>query len=199
VFRKRGQQQWSALVSARTSRIARAMREHLGRARWRSFVAYAVAHYKEQFVSAFDPDSGVIACAGPIEGGPCPRALVARIDDPGAFKLLQSLHLNHSHDVGKLCSVWRASVPTGARRWSAGIDRARPCQMLFGVTASDDLEQCLHFGCGSSRGAGGPRVARLCHSQRAHWAHSVSDLCRASVRSSAVELPNAGVLPSQSS
>jgi hypothetical protein len=173
------------------------MREHLGKARWRSFVAYAEAHYKEQFVSAFEPDSGVIACAGPIEGGPCPRAFVARIDDPGAFKLLQSLHLDHSHDVGKLCSVWRASVLTGARRWSAGIDRARPCQMLFGVTASDDLEQCLDFGCGSIRGAGGHRVARLCHSPRAHWAHSVSDLCRASTRSGAVELPDAAVLPLQ--
>ena len=125
VFRKRGHQRWSALVSAPTSRIARAMREHVGKARWRSFVAYAEAHYREQFVSAFEPDSGVIACAGPIEGGPCPRAFEVCVDDPGACELLQSLHLDHSHDVGKLCSVWRASVPTGARRWSAGIDRAR--------------------------------------------------------------------------
>jgi hypothetical protein len=175
------------------------MREHLGKAHWRSFVAYAEARYKEQFVSAFEPDSGVIACAGPIEGSPCPRAFEVRVDDPRACELLQSMHLDHTRDVANVCSVWRASVPKGARRWSAGIDRARLCRMLFGVTAADGLEQCLHFRCGSSRGAGGHRVARLCHSPRAHWAHSVSDLCRASVRSSAVELPNAGVLPSQSS
>jgi hypothetical protein len=42
------------------------MREHLRKARWRSFVAYADARYKEQFVRAFEPDSGVIACAWPI-------------------------------------------------------------------------------------------------------------------------------------
>jgi hypothetical protein len=177
---------------APTSRITRAMREHLGKARWRSFVAYAKAHYKEQFVSAFEPDSGVIACAGPIEGGPYPQAFVVRVDDPGACELLESLHFDHTHDVGNVCSVWRASVPKGARGWSAGIDRSRQCRMLFGVTAADGLEQCLHFRCGSSRGAGGHRVARLCHSPRAHWAHSVSDLCSAPVLSSRLHSPVAG-------
>jgi hypothetical protein len=175
------------------------MREHLGKARWRSFVAYAEAHYKEQFMSAFEPDSGVIACAGPIEGGPCPRAFVVRVDDPGAWELLQSLHLNHTHDVGNVCSVWRASAPKGARRWSSGIDRARLCRMLFGVTAADVLEQCLHFRCGSNRGEGGHLIARLCHSPRVHHAYSVSELRRTPVHSSAVELPDAAVLPSQSS
>jgi hypothetical protein len=102
------------LVSTRTSRIARAMREHLGKARWRSFVT-------------------------------CPRAFVVRVDDPaGAFELLESLHLDRTHDVGNVCSVWRASDPEGTRRWSAGIDRACLCGMLFGVTAADGLEQCLH-------------------------------------------------------
>jgi hypothetical protein len=148
-------------------------------------------------VSAFEPDSGVIACAGPIEGGPCPRAFVVRVDDPGACELLESLHRDHTHDVGNVCSVWRASVPKGGRRWSAGIDRARLCRMLFGVTAADGLEQCLHFRCGSSRGAGGHRVARFCHSPRAHYAQSISELRQASARSSAVELPDAPVLPLQ--
>jgi hypothetical protein len=110
VFRKRGQQRRSALVSARTSRIARAMREHLGKARWRSFVAYAEAHYKEQFVSAFEPDSGVIACAGPIEGGPCPRVFVALIDDPG-----------HSSCCSRCTSTTRTTsancAPCGALRF----------------------------------------------------------------------------------
>jgi hypothetical protein len=68
-----------------------------------------------------------------------------RVDDPGACELLQSLHLDHTHDVGNVCSVWRASVPKGGRRWSAGIDRARLCRMLLGVTAADGLEQCLQF------------------------------------------------------
>jgi hypothetical protein len=167
------------------------MREHLGEVRWRSFAAYAEARYKEQFVSAFEPDSGVIACAGPIEGGPYPRAFVVCVDDPGACELLESLHLDHTHDVGNVYCVWRASVPKGARGWSAGIDRARLYRMLFGVTAADGLEQCLHFRCGSSRGAGGHRVARLCHSPRAHYAQSISELRRASARSSDVELPDA--------
>jgi hypothetical protein len=173
------------------------MREHLGEARWRSFVTYAEARYKEQFVSAFEPDSGVIACAGPIEGGPCPQAFVVRVDDPGACELLESLHLDHTHDVGNVCSVWRASVPKSARGWSSGIDRARLCRMLFGASAADGLEQCLHFRCGSSRGAGGHRVVCFCHSPRAHYAQSISELRRASARSRAVELPGAAVLPLQ--
>jgi hypothetical protein len=120
---------------------------------------------------------------------------VVRVDDPGPCELLESLHLDHTHDVGNVCSVWRASVQKGARGWSAGIDRALLCLMLFGVTGEDGLEQCLHFRCGSSRGAGGHRVARLCNSPRAHYARSISELCRASAHSSAVEPPNAAVLP----
>jgi hypothetical protein len=144
-----------------------AMREHLGKVRWRSFVAYAEAHYKEQFVSAFEPDSGVIACAGPIEGG-APRP--------------------HARRRQRVLRVARLGSPADG---APGIDRARLCRMLFGVTAADGLEQCLHFRCGLSRGAGGHRVACLCHSPRAHYAHSVSELRRASVRSSSVELPDA--------
>ena len=90
-------------MSASTSRIARAMRGHLGAASWRAFVAHASAHYKAQFVRAFEPSSGVIACAGPIDGGRCPRAFQVRLDDPRALDLLESMHLDHVHDVGNVC------------------------------------------------------------------------------------------------
>ena len=173
--RKRGQQRWSALVSASTSRIARVMRGHLGAASWRAFVAHASAHYKEQFVRAFEPSSGVIACAGPIDGGRCPRAFKVRLDDPGACELMQSMHLDHTHDIDNVCSVWRASTPRGAREWSVGVDPDRLCRLLFGVSARDGLEPCLHFRCGSSR-AGRGESARFCHSSRAHYAHAISDL-----------------------
>mmetsp|Transcript_29340 Transcript_29340/g.73674 ORF Transcript_29340/g.73674 Transcript_29340/m.73674 type:complete len:180 (-) Transcript_29340:235-774(-) len=178
MFRKRGQQRWSALVSASTSRIARSMRAHLGEVRWRAFVAHVNKHYKEQFVRAFEPTSGVIACAGPIEDGPCPRAFEVRVEDPRARELLQLMHLDHTHDIDNVCSVWRASSPRarGAREWSVGVEPERLCRLLFGVTASSSgLEPCLHFRCGSSR-AGRGVVERSCHSPRAHYAQAISDL-----------------------
>ena len=171
ICRKRGQQRWSALVSASTSRIARSMRAHLGSVRWQAFVAYANTHYKEQFVSAFEPGSGVITCAGPIEGGQCPRSFQVRLDDPKAEELLQSMHLDHTHDIDNICAVWRDSVPRDARTWSVGIDHKRLCRMLFGVTSA---KPCLHFRCGSSRS--GRIGRRFCHSPRAHYAQAISDL-----------------------
>jgi hypothetical protein len=175
---KRGQQRWSALVSGNTSRISRSMRAHLGKVHWRSFVAHANRHYKEQFVRAFMPTSGVIACAGPIEGGACPRAFVVRVDDPSARELMQSMHLDHTHDIDNVCSVWRASRPRarGARKWSAGVDPKRLCQLLFGVTAPGGLEPCLRFRCGSSRADRGVIQQRSCHSPRAHYAQAISHL-----------------------
>ena len=170
--RKRGQQRWSALLSARTSRISRSMRAHLGEKRWRAFVAYANAYYKEQFVSAFEPISGVISCAGPIEGGPCPRAFQVRLDDPSALELLQSMHLDHTHDLDNVCTVWRNSTPSDARKWCDGVDPHRLCRMLFCVTAA---KPCLHFRCGWSRS--GRTVSRFCHSSRAHYAQVISHLC----------------------
>jgi hypothetical protein len=175
VCRKRGQQRWSSLVSASTSRIARSMRAHLGNVRWRAFVAHANKHYKERFVRAFEPSSGVIACAGPIDGGPCPNAFVVRLDDPSASELMQSMHLDHTHDIDNICTVWRASTPRDALEWSVGVNPARLCRLLFGVTAPGVLEPCLHFRCGSSR-AGRGTVTRVCHSPRAHYAQAISDL-----------------------
>jgi hypothetical protein len=169
--RKRGQQRWSALVSARTSRISRSMRAHLGERRWRAFVAYADAHYKKQFVNALEPTSGVICCAGPIEGGLCPGAFQVRLDDPRALELLQSMHLEHAHDLDNVCAVWRNSTPSNARKWCDGVDPDRLCRMLFCVTAA---KPCLHFRCGWSRS--GRIVSRFCHSPRAHYAQVISHL-----------------------
>ena len=171
---KRGQQRWSALVSARTSRIARYMLKHLGATHWRAFVAYANAHYKNQFVAAFEPSSGFIACAGPLDGRPCPRAFKVHVEDWRAYHLLESLHLDHKHDLDNVCAVWRASVPGDAARWDQGIDRRLLCQMLFGVRARDDLEACLHFRCGSSRRD--RHTLQYCHTSNAHYAQLVSDL-----------------------
>lgn len=174
--RKRGQQRWSALVSANTSRIARLMRAYLGEARWSAFVAHAEQHYKKQFLRAFEPSSGVIVCQGPIEGGPCPRAFKVRVDDPSAQELMQSMHLDHTHDVSNICSVWRASIPPNSRDWSVGVDPVRLCRLLFSLsTTPDGLEPCLHFRCGSSR-ADRSMSTRTCHSARAHYAHALSDL-----------------------
>ena len=66
---------------------------------------------------------------------------------PGAPRrpeeLLQSMHLDHTHDIDNVCAVWRDSVPRDARTWSVGIDHERLCRMLFGVTSANQFQVLL--------------------------------------------------------
>ena len=75
---RRGEQRWSALVSAPTSRLAKTMRARLGDAHWLAFVRHANRHYKAAYVRAFE--QRILRCAGPICGGACPHAFEVDLD-----------------------------------------------------------------------------------------------------------------------
>ena len=62
---RRGAQRWSALVSAPGSRLAQQMRPHLGTELWDKL---AIRHYKAGWLRAFAPKSGVLRCAGTLDG-----------------------------------------------------------------------------------------------------------------------------------
>ena len=57
--RKRGIQRWSSLISAKSSRLAKAhgMRQFLGERCWLDFVKHATTHYREALLQAFTPQT----------------------------------------------------------------------------------------------------------------------------------------------
>mmetsp|Transcript_20888 Transcript_20888/g.53891 ORF Transcript_20888/g.53891 Transcript_20888/m.53891 type:complete len:127 (-) Transcript_20888:277-657(-) len=118
------------------------MRAHLGEAQWRAFVEYAELKYKDAFVHAFTPESGLLSCVGPLDGGSCPHAITLRTDDPCAHDFLDSLHLDHDYDLANVCAVWQQLVPASPRSWRQGIRGARLCRMLFDVSSP---RSCVHF------------------------------------------------------
>ena len=66
--RKRGIQRWSSLLTAESSRLAKAnsMRQFLGERCWDSIVQCANKHYREAFLQSFTPHDGVLRCKGPL-------------------------------------------------------------------------------------------------------------------------------------
>ena len=85
--RRRGQQRWHALLH---QRVARLMRPRLGDAAWAAFVTEATAAFYGDFVDAL---SGVVRCAGPLDGGACPRGVV--VDCASEAERLPGLHWDH--------------------------------------------------------------------------------------------------------
>jgi hypothetical protein len=47
----------------------------LGEIHWAALVKYAETEHKEAFLRALAPASGVLCCAGSIEGSPYPKAV----------------------------------------------------------------------------------------------------------------------------
>lgn len=137
-------------MEADSSRIAVEMREHLGHVQWRAFVAHANAHYKDKFIAAFTPASGVLRCEGSVDGGECPHSFsIDLASSPSAVDNLDALHVDHLHDLSSVCDVWRRLVPERPARWHEGIDAAVLCQALLGMEPSGGMPRCLHFLCGN--------------------------------------------------
>jgi hypothetical protein len=179
--RKRGIQRWSSLVSATSSRLAKAngMRAFLGERCWRDFVGHAAAHYREAFLQAFTPRDGVLCCKGPLgSAGPCPQRFrvdarqLASSDGTQrdiATQRLKLLHVDHTYDVQHICDTWKSlSVPCPPR-WDHGICARKLCRLLFGVKPAEG-QPCLTFRCAVlSLGSQQP-----CHHvARPHYAHTL--------------------------
>ena len=148
---RRGKQRWSALVSAPTSRLAKAMRARLGEAHWLAFVRHADRHYKAAYVRAFE--ERILRCVGPIHGGPCPHAFEVDQDAQDAAAALEHLHLDHERPVHLTCAWWTKQLPGAPRVWDDGVDGGALCHALFGV--HDDAvhgKRCVRFRCGPRRG-----------------------------------------------
>ena len=54
------------------------MRRRLGEANWNAFVRFAEAECKAKFIASFTPSTGLLKCAGKIDGAPCRLAALAR-------------------------------------------------------------------------------------------------------------------------
>lgn len=160
--RKRGIQRWSSLLTAKSSRIAKAngMRQFLGERCWKDFVKYANDTYREAFLQSFIPQDGVLRCVGPLEPAahltPCPQHFRVDVRQLGssssahskiASDRLQLLHVDHTYDVQHICNVWKSLSTQSPPRWDHGINAAKLCHYLFGVNATDDAVACLSFRC----------------------------------------------------
>ena len=94
--RKRGIQRWSSLLTAQSSRLAKAngMRQFLGERCWDDFVQYANTHYREAFLQAFTPQDGVLSCKGPLSpisgSTTCPQCFRVDVRQLGSSSQLQS-------------------------------------------------------------------------------------------------------------
>jgi len=148
VFRKRGIQRWTALLTSTTSRIGHSngMRARLGPRHWSAFVAYANALFRPAFVAVFEHD---MRCAGPLADRPpgaaalhtspvdcCPRAFYVSPTREDDVSRVAGLHLDHAYEVHFICDVWKQCLDelgNEPREWSDGIDRDLLCQLLFGV------------------------------------------------------------------
>mmetsp|Transcript_9648 Transcript_9648/g.32702 ORF Transcript_9648/g.32702 Transcript_9648/m.32702 type:complete len:231 (-) Transcript_9648:2-694(-) len=131
-LRKRAMNRWSALLTRIGSSMG--MRSHLGDQQFDNFCKYARHHYQDQFVDAFDPDSRVLRCAGPIDGGECPRAWRMSVDDPLILSKLEELHVDHEYDLARVCAVWKQALGPKPACWHRGEHHVRPravCDLLF--------------------------------------------------------------------
>jgi len=106
------------------------MRKRLGEIGWAALVKYmyAEAEHKEAFLRALTPASGVLCCAGSIEGTPCPKAVCIDLNSlsdvergtelPGLHKDLPGLHMDGTHDIEHLCKIWsHRHVRVRTARW----------------------------------------------------------------------------------
>ena len=160
--RKRAQQRWSALLS----RIAKQVR--LEAPLWAAFVAHANAHYKADFVAAFNKPT--LKCVGPSYGDPC--GFCVDLTSSDAVRTLEHLHLDHEQDLLITCDMWKRAAPDTPSSWDDGIHRGLLCHLLFGV---DDHAAhgpaMLRFRCG-------PGASR-CHKLNMPHYRALRDVARA--------------------
>lgn len=147
VARKRAQQRWSALLTAKKSRLAREMKAALGERCWAEFLVYA-ARYKRSFLKSFDPPDGMLRCVGKYGGVPCPEHFAVDLGSCSAREALCRLELDHEHDVQVTCDLWRRQLPLSPTSWSDGVqDPQLLCHLLFGTEGSAVGPPSVRFRC----------------------------------------------------
>ena len=172
----RASDRWSALLTKTKSRIGhtQGMRKRLGKANWAAFVKYAEVEYKTAFFRAFTPVSGLLCCNGELDGVPCPKKLEVDLKSLSSIQCkeeLEKLHLDHTHDLARVCKVWSEALPQNPKAWDEGVCGPLIAHLLFG-TEDHVVAQCsarpiwrkqLIFRCGNVRGVKGQCAADFCH------------------------------------
>jgi len=169
--RTRASKRWSALLTAKNSRIAvSGIRERLGACLWHAFVEYAHRHYRARWDAAFFPESKRLECCGPCTGSACPHRFEIDLRRESAVTLLERLHLDHEYDVYVVCAAWLCAMPERLQRWDDGIDKGLLCQLLFGVHERGGMRSCVRFRCGNGSEAsrGGRTKRRWRHTAMLH-------------------------------
>lgn len=176
VCRKRASSRWSALLTQTKSHIAHrcGMRERLGEANWAAFVRFAEAVHKDKFIKSFAPPTGALSCEGTIDGAACRHGVCIDLRCVSSIECeeaLPGLHLEHTHDLSRICRVWSAALPAEPRTWDDGIDGALLVHLLFGVEGHPQRAACgarlsgkqLVMRCGDHRGVKGQAAGDFCH------------------------------------
>ena len=173
---KRASNRWSALLTKTKSRIGYhcGMRKRLGPVNWAAFVKYAEDKHKTAFIRAFTPVSGILVCNGKLDEGPCPKELKVDLTCISSIQCgeeLESLHLDHTYEVKRVCKVWSQALPKEPKTWDDGLCGPLVAQLLFG-TKDHPVAQCssqpkwcqnLVFRCGNVRGVQGQCADNFCH------------------------------------
>merc|ERR1711908_152753 len=146
VCKHRACKRWSSLLTQTKSRIGFkcGMRKRLGETNWAAFIRYANAFFKAQFVHALMPASGMLCCNGSINGTPCPNGIAINLMQVTAAecgKQLPRLHMDHTHDVKRICEIWSKALPENPQSWDDGICGELVAHLLFG-TGDHLLTQC---------------------------------------------------------
>ena len=136
--RDRASKRWSTLLTLTKSRIGYkcGMCQRLGEAHWAAFVKYAEAHHKEDFFRVLAPASGVLCCEGRLDGRPCPKNLcidLRAVSTAACGEKLPNLHMDHTHDVKRICQVWSRALPEHPQSWDEGICGPLVAHLLFGT------------------------------------------------------------------
>ena len=148
---------------------------------------YATAEFKESFMRALTPASGILCCNGRLKGTPCPTRVqvnLLKVSRAECAEQLPRLHMDHTHDVKRICKVWSEALPEEPQSWDDGI--CGPLVVLFG-TQDHAVAQCsarrgdvpvwrkqLFFRCGDVRGVEGQHADDFCHDvANAHYDHAL--------------------------
>jgi len=168
---------WSTLLTQNKSRIGYkayncGMRKRLAAILWAAFVEYAEEKHEEAFWRALTPASGVLE--GSIEGTPCPKGFCIDLNSLSVDKCgneLPGLHMDHTHDIKHVSTIWSQALPDYPQSWDDGICGPLVAHLLFGVE-DHVIAQCSDRPiwrkqvvprCGDKRSVEGQRADDFCH------------------------------------
>jgi hypothetical protein len=117
--------------------------------------------------------------------GVCPHGVsidLRRVSSVECGRALPALHLDHTHDVNRICRVWSDALPAEPRSWDDGVCGPLVAHLLFG-TEDHVVAQCsarplwrrqLLLRCGNVRGVEGQDADTFCHDvANAHYDHAL--------------------------